>query len=125
MESVESPSDTKGFHDSTQMESVESVESPTAFADPWAGAAAGSDSSDSIAPESSNRLPRLDGSTGSTGSTAPPPPWLTQALELRAANPGQPPAVLVNLLYAKGVPGLTGAAIKAALADHDQQQPNP
>jgi len=55
----------------------------------------------------------------------PAPAWLPLALELRDANPGQPPAVLVNLLYAKGVPGVTGAAIKAALADHDQQQLNP
>jgi hypothetical protein len=51
-----------------------------------------------------------------------PPAWLPLALELRDANPGQPPAVLVNLLHAAGVPGLTGSKIKAALAAHDQQQ---
>ena len=56
-------------------------------------------------------------------ATSPEPPaWLPQVLELRAANPGQPPAVLVNLLHAAGIRGLTGAAIKAALAEHDQQQ---
>ena len=50
------------------------------------------------------------------------PAWLPQALELRAANPAQPPAVLVNLLHAAGVRNLTGSKIKAALAAHDQQQ---
>ena len=54
-------------------------------------------------------------------SSLAPPAWLPQALELRAANPTESPAVWVNTLYAAGHRGLTGAVVRDALAAHDQQ----
>jgi hypothetical protein len=54
--------------------------------------------------------------------TATPPAWLPQALELRAANPTESPAVWVNTLYAAGHRGLNGAVVRDALAAHDQQE---
>ena len=56
--------------------------------------------------------------------TAPPSPtWLPQLLAIRTANPGQPPAVLVNLLQAQHGVSTNGRSIKALLSAWDEHQP--
>ncbi len=55
---------------------------------------------------------------------APPnwPTWGDALLQLRAAHPGQPPAVLVNLLHAQHGVMTDGRTVKAALMAWDDQQ---
>jgi len=51
-----------------------------------------------------------------------PPAWLPQLLAIRTANPGQPPAVLVNHLHAQHGVSTDGRTVKAALKAWDAMQ---
>jgi hypothetical protein len=55
--------------------------------------------------------------------THTPHTWLPQLLAIRTANPGQPPAVLVNLLRAHHGVTTDGRTVAKALKAWDEHQP--
>ena len=119
MESMESSSDTKGFHDSVRLESMES----RADVLPGHHGSPVLDSIDSKATESSDQLQGLVDSIDSIDSRlrATPNVWLPALLDLRRTKPTAPPAVLALALETQyGVTGVTGRLVKETLAWWDQ-----